>query len=83
MYVMCTMMRVCYPAVLFYIVLSDVRKTHTKQWQITGSKKDYDALPEWLRPGAAQLVTGHPAWVDVFPWSLDPHPHKIFYDSSH
>lgn len=38
------------------------------RWQITGNKDDYETLPEWLRPGAAQLVTGHPAWVDVFPW---------------
>ena len=25
-------------------------------------------MPDWLRPGAAQLVTAHPAWVDMMPW---------------
>lgn len=25
-------------------------------------------MPDWLRPGAAQIVTAHPAWVDMMPW---------------
>ncbi|KAE9366388.1 hypothetical protein N431DRAFT_446556 [Stipitochalara longipes BDJ] len=38
------------------------------RWYITGSKEDYDAMPEWLKPGAAQIVTTHPVWVDFYPW---------------
>ncbi|KAN0099068.1 protein of unknown function (DUF3425) domain containing protein [Hyaloscypha variabilis] len=38
------------------------------RWYISGSKEDYYALPEWLRPGAAQIVTAHPVWVDFYPW---------------
>ncbi len=25
-------------------------------------------MPDWLRPRAAQIVTAHPAWVDMMPW---------------
>jgi hypothetical protein len=38
------------------------------QWLITGSQEDYDAMPVWLRPGAAQIVTAHPMWVDLMAW---------------
>ncbi|KAH6675167.1 hypothetical protein B0J14DRAFT_30197 [Halenospora varia] len=38
------------------------------RWEITGTKENYDAMPPWLRPGASQIVTAHPAWVDTFPW---------------
>ena len=27
-------------------------------------------MPDWLRPTAAQIVTAHPAWVDVMAWYL-------------
>ncbi|KAH8750625.1 hypothetical protein F5882DRAFT_77230 [Hyaloscypha sp. PMI_1271] len=38
------------------------------RWLITGSQEDYDAMPVWLRPGAAQIVTAHPMWVDLMAW---------------
>jgi hypothetical protein len=38
------------------------------RWLITGSKQDYDAMPVWLRPGAAQIVTAHPMWIDLMAW---------------
>ena len=27
-------------------------------------------MPDWMRPTAAQIVTAHPAWIDVMPWYL-------------
>jgi hypothetical protein len=35
---------------------------------ITGSEEDYKAMPDWMKPGAAQIVTTHPVWVDLIPW---------------
>ncbi len=29
-------------------------------------------MPDWLRPGAAQIVTAHPVWVDMVPWYVSP-----------
>ncbi|KAH8746654.1 hypothetical protein BGZ57DRAFT_935899 [Hyaloscypha finlandica] len=37
------------------------------RWIITGTEEDYYAMPDWLRPGAAQLCTAHPIWVDIMP----------------
>jgi hypothetical protein len=25
-------------------------------------------MPDWMKPGAAQIVTTHPVWVDMIPW---------------
>ncbi|KAH8647464.1 hypothetical protein BGZ60DRAFT_553404 [Tricladium varicosporioides] len=49
-------------------------------WEITGTKENYDAMPSWLRPGASQIVTAHPAWVDTFPW---PRARDRICQSSH
>jgi hypothetical protein len=35
---------------------------------ITGSEEDYYDMPDWMRPTAAQIVTAHPTWVDMYPW---------------
>lgn len=45
-----------------YVMSSIVR------WQISPTPENYDSLPQWLRPTAAQIVNAHPAWVNVFPW---------------
>lgn len=47
---------------------------------ITGSEEDYYAMPDWMRPGAAQIVTAHPIWMDMYNWyalslSLRHHPY--------
>ncbi|OCK75636.1 hypothetical protein K432DRAFT_429272 [Lepidopterella palustris CBS 459.81] len=38
------------------------------RWQISPTEANYDSLPEWLRPTAAQLINAHPAWTDLLPW---------------
>lgn len=38
------------------------------RWQIHPSADNYDRLPAWVRPGAAQLRHAHPAWVDHLPF---------------
>lgn len=39
------------------------------RWQIDPSQDNYDRMPPFLRPSAAQLYGEHPAWVDhlIFP----------------
>ncbi|PMD33123.1 hypothetical protein L207DRAFT_175622 [Hyaloscypha variabilis F] len=47
---------------IMYVMCSMIR------WIITGREADYYAMPDYLRPTAAQIVTAHPAWLDMMPW---------------
>lgn len=47
---------------ILYVMSSVVR------WLILPTEANYDAMPEWLRPGAAQLAVPHPPWLDLLPW---------------
>lgn len=38
------------------------------RWQINPSSENYDRLPSWMAPGAAQLEISHPAWFDYLPF---------------
>lgn len=38
------------------------------RWLISPTEANYDAMPEWLRPGAAQLAVPHAAWLDLVVW---------------
>ncbi|EPE04293.1 bZIP transcription factor [Ophiostoma piceae UAMH 11346] len=40
------------------------------RWLISPSQAHYDAIPDFLRPTAAQLVVPHPFWVDTIAWPL-------------
>lgn len=40
------------------------------RWQIHPSADNYDRLPDFVRPSAAQLCNAHPAWVDHLPFPL-------------
>lgn len=42
--------------------------TDTRQWIITPTKQNYEAMPEYLRPLEVQLTIPHPAWIDVIVW---------------
>jgi len=35
---------------------------------ISGSEEDYNDMPDWMRPTAAQIVTAHPTWADMYCW---------------
>lgn len=38
------------------------------RWHIHPTQENYERVPEWMRPTAAQLFTPHPAWIDHLPW---------------
>ncbi|KAF2096935.1 hypothetical protein NA57DRAFT_78524 [Rhizodiscina lignyota] len=38
------------------------------RWLISPTKRNYDAMPEFLRPTETQLSIPHPIWVDVITW---------------
>lgn len=38
------------------------------RWLITPTKRNYEAMPDYLRPIELQLTTPHPAWIDVMVW---------------
>jgi hypothetical protein len=38
------------------------------RWMINPTRENYERLPEWFRPTAAQIYTPHPAWIDHIPW---------------
>lgn len=38
------------------------------QWQISPNYQTYQRLHEWQAPRPSQLVTPHPAWMDLPPW---------------
>lgn len=38
------------------------------RWLISPTKRNYDALPDYLKPRESQLTVPHPIWVDVVVW---------------
>ncbi|OAL50142.1 hypothetical protein IQ07DRAFT_632071 [Pyrenochaeta sp. DS3sAY3a] len=38
------------------------------QWLIAPTKRNFEAMPEFLRPIPSQLTTAHPIWVDSVVW---------------
>lgn len=39
------------------------------RWMISPTKRNYDALPEYMRPRESQLTVPHPFWIDTVVWS--------------
>lgn len=50
-------MRLAESAACFYVMHKLL------QWQIRPTSETYNAVPEWARPRACQLVTPHPVWA--------------------
>lgn len=40
------------------------------RWLISPTKRNYDALPEYMRPRGSQLTVPHPIWIDAVVWSV-------------
>jgi len=38
------------------------------RWQVLRTPASFEAMPEWLRPGRAQLERAHPSWIDRIAW---------------
>ena len=38
------------------------------RWLISPTKRNYYAMPDYLRPVEAQLTVPHPVWIDLVPW---------------
>ncbi|KAF1969677.1 hypothetical protein BU23DRAFT_571398 [Bimuria novae-zelandiae CBS 107.79] len=38
------------------------------RWQISPTRRNYDAMPEWLRPTPSQIFTPHAMWLDTLAW---------------
>lgn len=38
------------------------------RWLISPTKRNYEALPEYLRPLESQLTIPHPIWIDTVAW---------------
>lgn len=38
------------------------------RWQINPTPENYERVPEWMRPTAAQIFNPHPAWIEHIPW---------------
>lgn len=38
------------------------------RWLISPTKRNFEALPEYLRPLEIQLTTPHPVWIDLVIW---------------
>ncbi|KAF2649039.1 hypothetical protein K491DRAFT_722050 [Lophiostoma macrostomum CBS 122681] len=38
------------------------------RWLISPTKRNYYAMPEFLRPVEAQSIVPHPAWIDIILW---------------
>ncbi|KAI1388840.1 uncharacterized protein F4822DRAFT_404115 [Hypoxylon trugodes] len=48
-------------AVLYYMFL-------VMRWQVSPTQENFDLLPSFAQPTAAQLSTPHPAWIDHLPF---------------
>lgn len=58
------------------------------RWMITPTQENYDRIPEFFTPRAAQLMVAHPAWIDHIPFpkmrdklvnSYKDHPFEMFF----
>lgn len=38
------------------------------RWLVSPTKRNYEAMPEYLRPVESQLTVLHPIWIDVVVW---------------
>lgn len=47
---------------------ADMETLNYLQWLISPTKEAYVAMPQWLRPTAAQIAVPHAAWIDNIPW---------------
>lgn len=41
---------------------------HLLRWELSPTPENLERVPAWLRPGAAQMATAHPAWINYLPW---------------
>ena len=47
------------------------------RWLISPTKRNYELMPEFLRPVEAQLTVPHPVWIDTVIWYVN----NLFPDS--